>query len=104
MNDPTKCTDPSTYVTKGRRIHAKWFKPKDMGTWSLTGFQMKLVGDFVEVSGIVRHLRGDHPTNPTAIRIYIDPDEPGLPTKRPEGCTCDHEHVEINSDHIFRVE
>jgi hypothetical protein len=61
---------------------------------------MKLVGDFVAVSGVVRHLRGDHPTEPKEVRVYIDPDEPGLPTKRPYGCTCDHEHVEVNLNHI----
>ena len=89
-------------IVKGSRIRAKWFKAKDMGTWSLSGFQMKLVGDFVAVSGVVRHLRGDHPTDPKEVRVYIDLDPAieGFPTKRPHGCTCDHEHVEVNLDHI----
>lgn len=89
-----------SYITKGSRIRARWFKPKPLGSYSIAGAQLKFVGDLVEVTGTVCHVRGDHPTNPTQTRFYIDPDQPGLPTKRPEGCTCANEHVEIDPNHV----
>jgi hypothetical protein len=89
------------YISKGSHIRAHWFQvTKPLS--SLAGMQMKFGAHEVTVTGICRHFRGDDPVNPTKIKVYIDPD-PGTwdgPTVRPEGCTCDHEHVEINPDHI----
>lgn len=92
-----------SFVTKGDRIRARWFKPKPLGSYSIAGFQPKLVGDLIEVTGTVRHVRGDHPTHPTVVRFYIDPDQEGLPTMRPPGCTCDKEHVEVDPDSIIAI-
>lgn len=88
-----------SYVTKGARIRAEWFGEAKLA--ALSGMQMKVTAVKREVVGVIRHFRGDHPTSPTVVRIYVDPDhEWDGPTVRPEGCTCDHEHVEVNPDHI----
>ena len=89
------------YIQKGDWIRARWILAKPLGSYSLSSMQMKVAGDLIEITGTIKHFRGDHPTNPTMIRIYIDPDEPGLPTTKPEGCTCDHEHVEIDPKHVI---
>lgn len=92
------------YIAKGTRVQARWFKASNPLA-CLAGMQMKFGVHEVAVTGICRHFRGDDPVNPKKVRIYIDPD-PGTwtgPTVRPVGCTCDHEHVEINPDHIVGV-
>lgn len=88
------------YVKKGSRISARWFG--DAKAVALAGVNMKLQVTEYAVSGIVRHVRGDDPVNPTTIRFYIDPD-PGYdgPRARPPGCACSQDHVEINPDHVI---
>ena len=83
-------------VTKGMRITARWFRATSA---SLAGMQPKVGAEEVVVSGIVRHVRGDHPTNPTTVRFYIDA-EGG--TETPPGCTCGP-HVGVNPDHVIAV-
>lgn len=92
------------YVTKGSRIRAQWFQAVDPPA-SLAGMQLKFGATKFDVVGIVRHVRGDHPTAPTQIRFYIDPvgDWDG-PTTRPPGCTCANAHVEVNPDHVIAEE
>lgn len=88
-------------LTKGMRITARWFAVQDpvKEPFSLAGVQMKLLAKEIVVSGIVRHVRGDHPTNPTQVRLYID--APGG-TETPPGCTCGP-HVGVNPDHVIEV-
>ncbi len=96
------------WIEKGTRVRARWFKPKELGTWSLTGFQMKLTGNFVEITGTVRHIRGDHPTEPKEVMFYVEP-EGEVPAevtrKRPFGCTCEgHDKlVEVNSNWVRQI-
>ena len=90
------------YIQKGARVHAEWFG--DVRPVPLSGMQMKVQATKFGVTGVIRHFRGDHPTAPTIVRIYVDPEHEWTgPTVRPHGCTCDHEHVEINPDHITEV-
>ena len=92
------------HITKGSRVHARWFQANDPPS-CLAGVQMKVAGQFADVTGVCRHFRGDDPVNPTVITVFIDPD-PGTwdgPTVRPPGCTCDHPHVAVNPDHIVGV-
>lgn len=84
-------------ITKGTRITARWFRATNA---SLAGMQPKIGAEEVVVSGIVRHFRGDHPTNPTKVRLYID--APGADVT-PEGCTCGP-HVEIDPAHVVSAE
>lgn len=86
-------------VTKGDHITASWMRTN---LTSLAGVQMKLEGQQVSVSGIVRHVRGNDPIAPTSIRIYIDPDDPAceLPRARPPRCTCPRPHVEVEPQHV----
>jgi hypothetical protein len=93
----------SGYITKGARIRAEWFG--DARPVPLAGMQMKVQATKFTVVGVVRHFRGDDPVAPKVIRIYVDPDHPWEGrTVRPEGCTCDHEHVEVNPDHVVAHE
>lgn len=94
------------YITKGTRVLAHWLG--NAKAVSLAGAQMKLqVREFV-VTGTVRHLRGDHPTEPTKIDLYIEPEgmvDPDLRQERPEGCTCEgHDRlVVVDMDHVLKV-
>jgi hypothetical protein len=91
------------YITQGTRVRARWLHADDP-TGCLSGVQLKHTVKSYEVIGICRHFRGDHPMNPTRVMVYIDPDAGWQgPTVRPEGCTCSHEHVAVNPDHIIQV-
>jgi hypothetical protein len=88
------------YITKGSRVRAQFFRVKQPLA-SLTGVQMKVTGDFVEVVGTIRHFRGDDPVSPRVVKIYLDPDgEYDGPWVRPDGCTCPDPHVEVDSKHV----
>jgi|SRR5271155_1908088 len=85
-------------IKKGDRIEARWFRAKGPGPHPDTIALTELT-----VRGRVRHLRGDHPTVPSIILLYVDHE--GLwegATTRPHGCTCPHEHVEVKPDHVTR--
>jgi len=91
------------YITKGTRIRAHWFQVNDPPS-SLAGMQMKFGVTERVVTGVVRHVRGDHPVTPTEVRFYIDPESPwDGATITPHGCTCGHSHVEINPKHVTGI-
>ncbi len=58
------------------RFHANKFVAKPLGTYSIAGAQPKVVGDFikVDVTGVVQHVRGDDPKDPTRIGFFVVPD------------------------------
>lgn len=85
-----------TTINKGDTIAATWLDARFVG---LAGVQMKLGAQWREVSGIVRHVRGDHPTSPTTVRLYVDA-EGGTVT--PYGCTCGP-HIEVDPKHVTAV-
>lgn len=90
-------------VEKGDRIGARWFVTNPA---SLAGMHLKLVATEIEISGIVRHLRGDHPEEPTEIVAYVEPEVP-IPDvvrrERPYGCMCPgHDDlVPVRSQHVL---
>ncbi len=85
-------------VVKGSRVRARWLATRHVG---LAGAQVKFEGTWREVKGTVRHVRGDHPTAPTAVRLYLDAEgEAGTVT--PEGCTCGP-HIEVDPKHVVEV-
>ena len=89
-------------IVKGTRLEAHWFEHEPNA--SLAGMQMKFSTIERRVTGVVRHLRGDHPTEPTAVRIFIDPETSWTgPLERPIGCTCDHLHVRVEPRHVIRI-
>jgi len=61
-------------ITKGDWIQAEWLEPQEAG---LSGSALKFAAEGKRVSGIVRHIRGDHPSNPTSIRLFVEPDGGG---------------------------
>jgi hypothetical protein len=75
------------FLKKGDRVHAQWFQATDA---CLAGMQPKTGAILRDVTGIVRHIRGDHPTNPTEIRVWVEPDEGG-------------DEVIVNPKHIVAV-
>lgn len=86
-------------IKKGDRIEARWFRSEGKGPLPGTLALTELT-----VRGRIRHLRGDHPTVPSVIRLYVDPEGPWEgTTTRPHGCTCPHEHVEVNPEHVIRT-
>lgn len=95
----------TTYLPKGARIRARWTR-----TYlpCLAGAQMKMGVDFIEITGTVKHLRGDDPVNPKVVRLYVEvegpvPDE--LVLTRPHGCTCNAHAglVEVDPDHVVEI-
>lgn len=93
----------STYIKKGDHITARWFG--GVAPVALAGMQLKFQATQFVVSGVIKHVRGDHPTSPTQIRLYIDPedDDSGAPRTRPPGCTCEKDHVAVNPDHVVAL-
>lgn len=87
---------------KGDRIRAQWLDAKLV---ALAGAQMKVGASGREVTGIVRHIRGDHPTNPTEVRVFIDPDGAwdGPVVKDLVRCTCGHPHVQIKPEWVVEI-
>lgn len=89
-------------VEKGDRIGARWFVTHQA---PLAGMQFKLGATEIAISGIVRHLRGDHPQEPTEIVAYVEPEGPILDVvrrERPYGCMCPgHDDlVPVRSQHV----
>lgn len=64
----------SHFLKKGDRVRAQWFQTTDA---ALAGMQPKVGAILVNVEGRVTHVRGDHPTNPTQIRVWVKPDDGG---------------------------
>jgi hypothetical protein len=81
-------------ITKGTRIRARWLDTKFV---SLAGAQIKAEGQYREVTGVVRHVRGDHPTNPTEIRLFVEADGGVLCPK------CNVHEVMIDPKHVVEV-
>ena len=95
-------------ITKGSRVRATWLQAKPIGSFSLAGMQMKVAAETVTIVGVCRHFRGNDPTNPTQVRVYVEPegDVPDwLPRTRPFGCEREgHDKlIEINPDRIVEV-
>jgi hypothetical protein len=85
-------------LRKGARIRARWTETELV---SLAGMQMKAQLTEREVTGVVRHLRGDDPVAPTLVRLYVEPDSPWSGrTVRPHGCQCESAHVEVDPRHV----
>ena len=74
-----------TVVTKGDWVRARWMQPYRA---SVAGAQPKFCARQHNVSGIVRHVRGDHPTNPTSVRLWVEPEGGG-------------EEVLVDPDHVI---
>lgn len=88
----------SVDLRKGARIRARWTETEMV---SLAGMQMKVQLAEREVTGVVRHLRGDDPVAPTIVRLYVDPEAPWSGrTVRPHGCRCERAHVEVHPRHV----
>lgn len=56
------------WIQKGDTIRAEWFEPYIAG---IAGVQSKTAAHLMTISGEVMHVRGDHPTHPTAIRLFV---------------------------------
>jgi hypothetical protein len=93
---------PLGYVTKGSRIHAEWFG--DGKFVPLAGAQLKAQVTKFEVVGVVRHVRGDRPVDPTEVRFYIDPESEWTGSTVDLECSCGHPHVEIKPAWVRAVE
>ena len=65
------------WATKGTRVHVRVFVSQPIGSFSIAGAQMKTTGQWRELTGTITHVRGDHPTNPVEIGIWVQPDGGG---------------------------
>lgn len=83
-------------VVKGSTIRARWYQVTDA---CLAGVQPKVGARERDVTGVVRHVRGNA-AEPTKVRIYID--APGANVTPPD-CTCGP-HVEVDPAHVVSVE
>lgn len=86
---------------KGSRIRANWLQATDA---CLAGMQAKFGAKSLSVTGVVRHIRGDHPTNPSEVRVYVDPEGDWKgPKVDVIGCKCGHPHVELKPEWVEAV-
>lgn len=63
------------WITRGTRIRYRVFRADPIGSWSLAGAQPKLTGGFVVEEGVVTDIRGDHPSHPTEVRLWVRLDD-----------------------------
>ena len=90
-------------ITKGNRI--RW-RIQRVYLPCLSGAQFKMGVDVSDHSGIVRHVRGDHPVKPTKTVLYVDPDKMEMelfPRLMDVGCSCGRKHVEVQLSEIIEV-
>lgn len=91
----------SSYVTKGTRVRAQWL---DAHLTCLSGAQMKTGGRMVVVTGVVRHIRSDHPTQPVNATFFIDAEHGVNHEEHVTHCTkCGRDHVEVSAKHVAEV-
>jgi len=62
------------FVTKGTRVRVSRLLLNDPPS-ALAGAQLKFGAKQQEFVGIVRHVRGDHPTQPTTVGFWVEPEE-----------------------------
>ena len=69
---------------------------KPLGTYSIAGAQPKVVGDFVGVTGVVAHIRSDHPTQLVNVTLHVTTDD-----HRGTMCPkCGVPHVTVDARHV----
>lgn len=84
----------TTWITKGDRIVARWYAAHPA---SLAGAQTKTAATERVVEGVVRHVRGDHPTDPTSVRLFIE-------TADGERCErCGVNETIVDPEHVVSV-
>jgi hypothetical protein len=84
-------------IRKGMRIRARWF---DATRASLAGMQAKVGARLIEVQGVVRHVRGDHPTAPTTVGVFVETED-----GRGEVCdACGVRKVAVDLRHVVEVD
>lgn len=66
--------DNAAMLMKGMKVVARWFQANDPPS-SLAGMNLKLAVTEHVVTGVVTHIRGDHPTAPTKVEVHIKPDD-----------------------------
>lgn len=94
---PDKITEQMTWLGKGYYIKASWMKPKLDPPACLAGVQLKFEAEFITIEGIVRHIRGDHPTRPTETRLYVE---------HPTGTMCAKcgvLEIEVDPKHVTEI-
>jgi hypothetical protein len=64
--------ESSPTLSKGDWVHAAWFEPTEA---CLSGSQLKTEAKLRHVHGTITHIRGNHPTEPTSVRIWVKPDD-----------------------------
>ncbi len=61
-------------IGTGDRIRVQGVIADQIGTFSIAGSFMKVTAKSFDVTGEVRHVRGDHPTAPITIGFFIAPE------------------------------
>lgn len=94
----------NTYVTKGSRVAVGFFQADPIGSKSIAGCMVKTTATRIAFTGTVAHVRGDHPTDPTKVVVFVTPDA-GYDgqTMTPAGCTCTQGHIAVDPAHVTAV-
>lgn len=64
-----------TELRNGMRARAEWLEAAPLGSHSLAGMQAKVSATSRVVEGIVTHIRGDSPTDPASVGVWLLTDE-----------------------------
>lgn len=65
----------NTYITKGTKISFRFFKAKELGTWSLAGAQTKFAADEISGTGTVRNVWADDPRGEKNLRFNVEQED-----------------------------
>ena len=61
-------------LVKSMCVRAEWFEARPFDAVSLAGVQLKVAANPKVVEGTVAHIRGDHPTSPRSVGVWISTD------------------------------
>jgi hypothetical protein len=87
------------FVVKGDRVTAQWFECDPLGSYSLAEYQTKFNAKPRFITGEVRHIRSDQPTNPVNVTLHVQ-SEGNLGTLCPK---CQVYEVEVRLEWVTQV-
>lgn len=90
-------------VVKGTKVKVSRLKVSDKPK-ALAGNNLKFGAKQEDFEGVVRHIRGNHPINPTSIRLWVEPVSGDTSSSAEdiefcERCGCNEVGL-VNPDHV----
>ncbi len=71
---PSRNATTNLKLRKGMRVRAEWLEGQPVDRVALPSVQTKIGAAMRQMEGVIAHLRGDHPTHPTSIGVWLTTD------------------------------